>query len=76
MKAFDALTAEDKLDPVKLQEILGNYLFTERKPLRNEVLSMLPALPKLLERKPVAERITTKMIGFVKTFIRGLGARL
>ncbi|KAA9340133.1 type I restriction endonuclease subunit R [Adhaeribacter soli] len=76
MKAFDALTAEEKLDPVKLQAVLGNYLFTERKPLRDEVLSMLPAMPKLLERKPVAERITTKMIGFVETFIRGMGARL
>ncbi|WP_266203372.1 type I restriction endonuclease subunit R [Pontibacter kalidii] len=73
--AFHAMAAEEKLDPVKLQAVLGNYLFTERKPLRDEVLDMLPARPKLLERKPIAERITARMIGFVETFISGMGLR-
>lgn len=71
--AFNAMATEEKLDPVKLQAVLGNYLFTERKPLRDEVLDMLPAKPKLLERKPIAERITAKVIGFVETFISGMG---
>ncbi|MCX2741996.1 type I restriction endonuclease subunit R [Pontibacter anaerobius] len=73
--AFEAIATEEKLDPVKLQAVLGNYLFTERKPLREEVLDMLSAKPKLLERKPIAERITAKMVGFVETFISGMGLR-
>jgi hypothetical protein len=36
---------------------------------------MLPAKPKLLERKPIAERITAKVVGFVETFISGMGVR-
>ncbi len=75
-RALSAIAAEEQLDPLKLQALLGNYLFTERKPLRDEVLSMLPSKPKLLERKPIAERITSKVIGFVETFISGMGARL
>ncbi|WP_276497922.1 type I restriction endonuclease subunit R [Pontibacter litorisediminis] len=73
--AFHAMATEEKLDPVKLQAVLGNYLFTERQPLREEVLDMLPAKPKLLERKPIAERITARMLGFVETFISGMGLR-
>ncbi|GAB3203309.1 type I restriction enzyme R subunit [Pontibacter aydingkolensis] len=76
MAAFEKMSKEEQLDPVKLQAVLGNYLFTERTPLRDEVLDMLPAKPKLLERKPIAERITAKMLSFVETFISGMGARL
>ncbi|WP_299700198.1 type I restriction endonuclease subunit R [uncultured Pontibacter sp.] len=75
MAAFEKMSKEEQLDPVKLQAVLGNYLFTERKPLRDEVLDMLPARPKLLERRPIAERITAKVIGFVETFISGMGNR-
>ncbi|MHA6249651.1 type I restriction endonuclease subunit R, EcoR124 family [Pontibacter sp. CAU 1760] len=76
MAAFEKISKEEQLDPVKLQAVLGNYLFTERKPLRDEVLDMLPAKPKLLERRPIAERITARMMGFVETFISGMGAGL
>ncbi|MFD2516118.1 hypothetical protein ACFSRY_19765 [Pontibacter locisalis] len=76
MAAFEKMSKEEQLDPVKLQAVMGNYLFTERTPLRDEVLDMLPAKPKLLERKPIAERITAKMLSFVETFISGMGARL
>ena len=70
--AFNAMTKEEKLDPVKLQAVLANYLFTERKPLRDEGLDMLPARPKLLERKPIAKRVIARMMGFVETFISGM----
>ena len=40
----------------------------------NDVLDMLSARPKLLERKPIAERITVKVAGFVETFMRGGGS--
>jgi type I restriction enzyme, R subunit len=55
------MAAEEKLDPVKLQAMLGNYLFTERKPLRDEVLAMLLTKPKLLQRKLIAEWFTAKV---------------
>lgn len=55
--------------------MLGNYLFTEHKPLRNKVLSMLPTMPMLLERKANAGRTTAMVVRFVGAFISGLGMR-
>ena len=75
-RALGALTAEEKLDPLKLQALLGNYLFTERQPLREEVIDMVEVKPKILERKAVYERVVGKVLGYVDTFINGMGTRI
>lgn len=72
-KALAQLCTEEKLSPEKLNEVIGDYLFTERTPLPDEIVSMLELKPKILERKSVVERITSKIIDFVKTFIDGMG---
>jgi type I restriction enzyme R subunit len=74
-KALDAISQEEKLDPLKLQALLGTYLFTERKPLSTEVIDMVKVKPKILERKAVYERVVNRVISFVETFINGMGAR-
>ncbi|AMM51214.1 deoxyribonuclease HsdR [Rufibacter sp. DG15C] len=75
-KALTAISQEEKLDPMKLQALLGNYLFTERKPLRDEVIEMVEVKPTLMQRKAVYERVVDKVVGFVDTFINGMGARV
>ncbi|MEN8122698.1 MAG: type I restriction endonuclease subunit R [Bacteroidota bacterium] len=70
--AIEKLSIEENLDSVKLQEVIGNYLFTEKKPLRDEIIGMLNKRPNLKERKTVAERVTEKILGFVETFINGI----
>jgi type I restriction enzyme R subunit len=70
--AFDKLSAEENLDSEKLQKVIGNYMFTEKKPMRDEVIGMLNNRPSLKERKTVAERVTEKILGFVETFINGI----
>ena len=60
------------MDAEKLQTVIGNYMFTEKKPLREEVIGMMTKRPALKERKTVAERVTDKIIGFVETFINGI----
>ncbi|HFS67672.1 MAG TPA: type I restriction endonuclease subunit R, partial [Flavobacteriia bacterium] len=70
--ALQKLSKEENLDAEKLQEVIGNYLFTEKKPLRDEIIGMLNKRPSLKERKTVAERVTNKIIGFVETFINGI----
>ncbi|UKJ07923.1 type I restriction endonuclease subunit R [Solitalea lacus] len=72
VKAFNALCAEENLMPEKLQEVIGNYLFTERKPLRDDVFEILQEKPKLLERKKIIERVLSKIINYVNTFIDGV----
>jgi type I restriction enzyme R subunit len=70
--AIDNLSKEENLHSEKLQEVIGNYLFTEKKPLRDEIIGMLNEKPSLKERKTVAERVTEKIVEFVETFISGI----
>jgi type I restriction enzyme R subunit len=70
--ALDKLSSEENLNAEKLQEIIGNYMFTEKKPLRDDIIAMMNKRPNLKERKTVAERVTEKVLGFVETFINGM----
>ncbi len=70
--AIQNLSKEENLDAEKLQTLIGNYLFTEKKPLRDDIIDMMNKRPALKERKTVAERVTDKIIGFVETFINGI----
>mgnify|MGYP003649736356 FL=1 len=72
LSAIENLSNEENLNSEKLQEVIGNYLFTEKKPLRDEIIGMLNEKPSLKERKTIAERVTEKIIGFVETFISGI----
>lgn len=71
-KALADLCEQEGLIPEKLNAIIGNYLFTERKPLRDDVFDILIEKPKLLERKTVLERVIDKVLRFIDTYINGL----
>lgn len=70
--ALQKMATEEKLSPEKLNEVIGNYIFTERKPLPDDIVNMLEEKPKILERKTVVQRITDKIINFIDTFINGM----
>ena len=71
---LEKLSREEGLDSDKLQEVIGNYMFTEKKPLRDEIIGMMNKRPSLKERKSVAERVTDKILSFVETFINGISS--
>ena len=72
-KAFAAMCREENLSPEKCRVILDRYLYTSREPLRDDVLDMLLGKkPGVRERKPLAQRIISKLTGFVETFIDGM----
>jgi type I restriction enzyme R subunit len=71
-KAFAAICANEQLDSEKLQSIIGNYLFTERLPLPDEIVNILDIKPKLLERKKIVKRVMDKIVDFVETFMTGM----
>ncbi|MBP9152391.1 MAG: type I restriction endonuclease subunit R [Flavobacteriales bacterium] len=73
-KALDAISTEEKLNAEKLEKVIGNYLFTEKKPLRDDVIGMMEKRPSLKERGPTAERLINKVLSFVETFISGMAA--
>jgi len=66
------LSREEDLDAQKLQGIIANYLFTEKKPLRDDIIATMNHKPKLTERGKLADRITDRILKFVETFISGI----
>lgn len=72
-KALKDLSKEENLDFKKLIDVISNYLFTEKVPLRDEVIGIMNERPSLRQRASLSERITNKIIDFVKTFIDGMG---
>ena len=74
-QALLKMSNEENLDSDKLQLTIGEYLFTEKKPLRDEIISLMNTRPSLKERGATAERITGKILSFVDTFINGLTGR-
>jgi len=72
-KALQELSGSEDLNPEKLNALIENYMFTGKKPLRDEVLDMIQgAKPGVLERKTVYERLVAKLEAFVETFLTGM----
>ncbi|TDD78411.1 type I restriction endonuclease subunit R [Flavobacterium caseinilyticum] len=70
--AFKQLVQEENLSEEKTEQLIENYLFAEREPLRDELLDLIEGeKPKVLERKKTGDRILSKIIGFVETFVSG-----
>lgn len=71
--AFKKLVKEENLSPDKTQTLIEDYLYAEREPLRDEILELLEGeKPSVLERKKTGDRILSKILGFVETFINGM----
>lgn len=70
--AIERISKEENLDADKLQDVIGNYLFTEKPPLRDDIIAIMKEKPRLKERKTVAVRVTEKILDFVETFISGI----
>ena len=66
------LCEEENLNKEKLQIVMGEYLFTEKKPLRDDVIGLINKRPSLKERALVAERVTSKILNFVEVFLSGI----
>ena len=72
-QAFANLCEEEQLQPQKLQEVIDNYLFTHRIPMRDALIGTLETKPKLLQRKGIAERLLERVVSFVERFVDNLG---
>ena len=72
-KAFNQLVKDENLSSDKTEKLIENYLFSEREPMRDEILELIEGKkPTILERKKLGDRILTRIIGFVDTFINGM----
>ncbi|SHJ66779.1 type I restriction enzyme, R subunit [Maribacter aquivivus] len=72
MRAIKDLSDKEDLDAIKLEKVIGDYLFTEKKPLRDDIVDLMNERPSLKERKIKSERVTSKILKFIETFISGI----
>jgi len=71
LKAFEALAEEEGLDSERLEKLVGDYLFTSKVPLRDDVVQAMNEKPGLRDRASTAERVIDKIFTFIETFING-----
>lgn len=71
--AFNELVKSENLSVERTEQLIENYLFAEREPLREEVLDLIEGdKPTLLNRKKIGDSILKKIMDFVETFINGM----
>jgi type I restriction enzyme R subunit len=71
-EAIKRLSEDEGLKAEGLEKVIGNYLFTEKPPMRDEVIGIMETRPKLRERGSIAERVISKIKEFVETFVDGV----
>lgn len=71
-KAIQELSMAENLDADGLEKVIGNYLFTEKTPMRDDVIGIMKSRPGLKERGTISERVIGKIKAFVETFIDGV----
>lgn len=71
--AFNQLVKDENLSQEKTEKLIENYLFSEREPMRDEILDLIEGeKPTILQRKKLGDRILSKIVSFVDTFINGI----
>lgn len=72
-EALNELVKEENLSASKTEKLIENYLFAEREPLRDEVIELIEGdKPSILQRKKLGDRILSKILDYVDTFINGM----
>jgi type I restriction enzyme R subunit len=71
-RAVIGLAQEQNLDYPKLVGLISNYLYTEKEPLRDEVIDVMKERPSLKERGKASKSLIERIKEFVSTFIDGM----
>ena len=71
-RAILAISEEENLDSQGLRDVIDNFIYTQKPPLRNEVIGIRQTPTKLTERRTIAERIIERIREFVETFIESV----
>jgi len=70
--AFAEFCTAEKLDPDGLQKLIGETLFTGKRPLQDRVLLIMTEKPGILRRRSAVERVIERMERLVETFDEGV----
>jgi type I restriction enzyme, R subunit len=72
-KEFEAICTDEGLDQTSTKELIEEYHFTGRTPLRERIVAALLVKPKILQRKSIIERVTDRLMALVRTFDDNIG---
>ena len=72
IEAFEKMCNEEGIMTDKLQKLIDDYLFTGRKPQRDDLANALIVQPKILERESIISKVSKKLNQFIDTFIEGV----
>lgn len=67
LKALEKIISDENLNGERFKQIIGDYLYTERLPLRTEIIKLKNEV-KLTERTAVFEKIKSLIVDFVDRF--------
>lgn len=73
LNALSEICELEKMEPTAFQEMIEQYNFTGKKPLQGEIVKAMIEKPRILERKSLVKRISSKLLEFVATFDEGIG---
>lgn len=71
-QALQTLCDEEGLNREGLDRVIGNYLFTNKTPLRDDVIKTMNKQPRLKERRQVGERVIGRITSYVETYVDGM----
>lgn len=63
-----SIAEKEHIDLEKMQELIKEYLHTERMPLSDDIIALLPKQPTLLESESIIARIKEALQNFVEIF--------
>ena len=72
-QALAELCEVEGLVDMKVREVIEDFEFTGRAPLRENIISALKERPKILERRKIIERVRKKILDLVRIFDDGIG---
>lgn len=69
---FYVMCEEEQLDNKMTEMLIKDCIYTDKEPLRDDIVKVMRYRPALKNRKSVTERIATKITDFVETFVDGV----
>ena len=71
--AIQQLCEAENLNEDAVNQMIANYKFSGKEPLRETVLSACKQKPKLLERKKIFKRVVSQLLEIINKFDDALG---
>ncbi|MEH2041483.1 type I restriction endonuclease subunit R, EcoR124 family [Nostoc sp.] len=73
VEAIQQLCIEENLKVEAVNQMIADYKFSGKEPLKETVLSACNEKPKLLERKKIFARVVSKLLDIINKFDDALG---